>query len=102
MDEQGIASIQVAMMRFTIRDLLWLMVVVGLSFGWWISLVKARAEWRVERDQIYAQWREERAKENALLMRINTALLSFPMAERQELARTIYGGTDRPATRKDP
>jgi len=22
-------------MRFTIRDLLWLMVVVALSFGWW-------------------------------------------------------------------
>jgi len=25
------------MFRFTIRDLLWLMVVVGLSLGWWID-----------------------------------------------------------------
>jgi hypothetical protein len=24
-------------MRFTIRDLLWLMVVVGLGCGWWID-----------------------------------------------------------------
>jgi len=25
------------MFRFTIRDLLWLMVVVGLAVGWWID-----------------------------------------------------------------
>jgi len=24
-------------MRFTIRDLLWLMVVVGLAIGWWVD-----------------------------------------------------------------
>ena len=24
-------------MRFTIRDLLWLMVVVGLGLGWWLD-----------------------------------------------------------------
>jgi hypothetical protein len=24
-------------MRFTIRDLMWLMVVVGLSVGWWLN-----------------------------------------------------------------
>ena len=24
-------------MRFTIRDLLWLMVVVGLAVGWWVD-----------------------------------------------------------------
>jgi hypothetical protein len=26
-----------ALMRFTIRDLLWLMVVVGLAIGWWVD-----------------------------------------------------------------
>jgi hypothetical protein len=25
------------MLRFTIRDLLWLMVVVGLASGWWVD-----------------------------------------------------------------
>jgi hypothetical protein len=25
------------MLRFTIRDLLWLMVVVGMGAGWWVS-----------------------------------------------------------------
>jgi hypothetical protein len=24
-------------MRFSIRDVLWLMVVIGLSFGWWLD-----------------------------------------------------------------
>jgi len=27
-------------MRFTIRDLLWLMAVVGLSLGWWNQTVR--------------------------------------------------------------
>jgi hypothetical protein len=25
------------MFRFTIRDVLWLMVVVGLAIGWWVD-----------------------------------------------------------------
>jgi len=40
------------MLRFTIRDVLWLMVVVGMGVGWWVdrSRVDARLtkelEWR--------------------------------------------------------
>jgi len=30
------------MFRFTIRDVLWLMVVVGLGVGWWIQNTKQR------------------------------------------------------------
>ena len=30
------------MFRFTIRDVLWSMVVVGLAIGWWIDHAKAR------------------------------------------------------------
>jgi len=26
------------MFRFTIRDVLWLMVVVGLAIGWWLEI----------------------------------------------------------------
>ncbi len=95
------------MFRFTIRDLLWLMVVAGLAFGWWISLAKERAAWLSERAQIYAEWRKQRAEWLDVIGRINTTLLQSPTAERQELARTILGGTKlpdgkRPATLSDP
>ena len=32
------------MFRFTIRDLLWLMVVVGLAVGWWVQERRHRAD----------------------------------------------------------
>jgi hypothetical protein len=32
------------MLRFTIRDLLWLMVVVGLAVGWWLEYRKFSLE----------------------------------------------------------
>jgi hypothetical protein len=32
------------MFRFTIRDVLWLMVVVGLACGWWVE--HKRAAWQ--------------------------------------------------------
>ena len=31
------------MFRFTIRDVLWLTVVVGMGVGWWIQVAKDRA-----------------------------------------------------------
>jgi hypothetical protein len=37
------------MSRFTIRDLLWLTVVVGLGVGWWIdrhALAESRNTWK--------------------------------------------------------
>jgi hypothetical protein len=32
------------MFRFTIRDVLWLMVVAGVGLGWWASYQKSKAE----------------------------------------------------------
>jgi hypothetical protein len=32
------------MFRFTIRDVLWLTVVVALSVGWWVNQARLRAE----------------------------------------------------------
>jgi len=53
------------MFRFTIRDLLWLMVVVALAVGWWIdrrvqrSLVDAVSDqWSFERNR-YSEVRFE-------------------------------------------
>jgi len=43
------------MFRFTIRDVLWLMVAVGLGVGWWISYTRGESERReiaLERDQV--------------------------------------------------
>jgi hypothetical protein len=34
------------MFRFTIRDVLWLMVVVALACGWWVSLSRSKEELR--------------------------------------------------------
>jgi hypothetical protein len=79
-------------LRFTTRDLLWLMAVAGLSVGWWISLAKAPAAWHREREQIYVEWRKERVESGALHLRISTGLSKLPTAEREELFRTIYGG----------
>jgi len=38
-------------MRFTIRDLLWLMVVVALSVGWWLDHRRLSVS--------YANWNEQ-------------------------------------------
>jgi hypothetical protein len=90
------------MFRFTIRDLLWLMVVVGLGVGWWISLTKARAEWHSEREQILVLWRKDNTRAMDLLDRINTALSRLPAGERQELGHTILGWNNKPTTPSDP
>jgi hypothetical protein len=34
------------MLRFSIRDLLWLTVVVGLAVGWWVHLAQREATYR--------------------------------------------------------
>jgi hypothetical protein len=39
------------MFRFTIRDLLWLMVVVGLALGWWGDHIKESVERRRWKDR---------------------------------------------------
>jgi hypothetical protein len=83
------------MFRFTIRDLLWLMVVAGLACGWWISLAKARATWRIEREQIYVEWRKERDQHGDFVLRTNTTLSKLPADQRDELFRAILGGTGK-------
>lgn len=40
-------------LRFSIRDLLWLMVVVGLALGWWMDRTRMREEVRREVDRVY-------------------------------------------------
>jgi len=34
------------MFRFTIRDVLWLMVVVGLALGWWLERARSQGQAR--------------------------------------------------------
>jgi hypothetical protein len=45
------------MFRFTIRDVLWLMVVVGLACGWWVEHRAMQA--------IRAWWPEHVAREHS-------------------------------------
>jgi hypothetical protein len=36
------------MFRFTIRDVLWLMVVVAITTGWWVN----RVQWQKDHDDV--------------------------------------------------
>jgi hypothetical protein len=49
------------MFRFTIRDVLWLMVVVGLGSGWWIEHRKAVAL-KSDRDEAVSRWHDASIK----------------------------------------
>src|SRR5688572_11143781 len=49
------------MFRFTIRDVLWLTVVVAIGVGWWIDhgrIETERARWRRVSDAFEAKFRE--------------------------------------------
>ena len=76
------------MFRFTIRDLLWLMVVVGLSVGWWIDrrdIVRERESLAIKRQKV------EELEENARQLEQNARrrfsdLSKFEYAVRERLA----------------
>ena len=40
------------MVRFTIRDMLWLMVVVGMGVGWWVYVRTYHAEAELRAEQM--------------------------------------------------
>jgi hypothetical protein len=55
------------MFRFTIRDVLWLMVVVALGLGWWVSYRPAAKEVRRLRGVVISQEIDLQLVEHALL-----------------------------------
>ena len=57
-------------MRFTIRDVLWLTVVVALAVGWGLDRVQFRREQvNARRAELSARMEAQRAQENAELAR---------------------------------
>ena len=42
------------MIRFTIRDVLWLTVVVGLAVGWYVDRVSSRRTVRIQAEKLAA------------------------------------------------
>jgi hypothetical protein len=48
-------------MRFTLRDLLWVIVVIGALLGWWRERQKSMALQR-ERDEATANWHDASKK----------------------------------------
>jgi hypothetical protein len=61
------------MMRFTIRDMLWLTVVVALAVAWslnYFQMLRYTEQVERERDQQIAQTAQLRATANAYLRRI--------------------------------
>jgi hypothetical protein len=69
------------MFRFTIRDLLWLMVVVGLAVGWWID----RREIVRERESLVMKQQEIEALEENARKSLHD-LSKFEYAVRERLA----------------
>jgi hypothetical protein len=60
------------MFRFTSRDVLWLMVVVGLTLGWWnehrwLATVRKHA-WVLRENLHYARWRYRDSEPSAALV----------------------------------
>jgi hypothetical protein len=49
------------MFRFTIRDVLWLTIVVAMGVGWWIEHRKAVAL-KSERDEAVSRWHDASIK----------------------------------------
>jgi hypothetical protein len=77
-------------MRFTIRDLMWLMVVVALYLGWSIQQRDAMRQRRSDRMELAAQAAELERK-NALLK----ALQDNERAARQQLAEFVATQDDK-------
>ena len=42
-------------MKFSIRDLMWLTVVVALVLGWWVDHALTTINWRIEKSSYDAQ-----------------------------------------------
>ena len=57
--------------QFTLRDLLWLLLVVGFALGWWLERQRDRAAWEVYKSTLEhgAQQSQETSSElaNAIL-----------------------------------
>ena len=61
------------MFRFTIRDVLWLMVVVGLSVGWWVDHTAQKAR-ELEAAKIHGKTLREFFGEVGALKKTNSAM----------------------------
>ena len=48
---------KMASMKFTIRDMLWLTVVVAMGIGWWVSLARCQKELALEHRDLVQGWR---------------------------------------------
>lgn len=51
-----------------------------------------RAEWRIEREQIFIEWRKDIRRNDDLIFRVNVELSKLPTAQRDELFRAIILG----------
>jgi hypothetical protein len=82
------------MFRFTIRDLLWLMVIAGLSLGWWLD----HREMANRNDHL---WSHFIRKASALTHISQTIELSFTGGDTIAEIKSIVD-EDEAASRHDP
>lgn len=81
-------------MRFTIRDLLWLMVVVGLGVGWCVEHSAST--------QRSAQWEAEREKLSNRVSVLERDKLRTPSAYEEQLQRAYWHYGPGPRTGYSP
>jgi hypothetical protein len=82
-------------MRFTIRDMLWLTVVVGTAVTWSIDRNQLRTKWRSEREEMLAKWEQDHREIGSLIKRLGRSYKASD-EQRRELADEIVSRLNSP------
>jgi hypothetical protein len=78
------------MFRFTIRDVLWLTVVVALSVGWWMNSTRL--------SETTTRLSEAEAKQQSLQAKLDAIRERTAKAKMDEYFRNSYDGAPRRAS----
>jgi hypothetical protein len=79
------------MFRFSIRDVLWLTVVVGLTVGWWITTQRL--------SEVQRHLSEVEAKRDAIQATLDSITQGIAKAKMDDQFRRAYDGPRQRSTR---
>jgi len=90
------------MFRFTIRDLQWLTIVVGLAVGWWINRAALTASYRLENKSLYEQLEKEYSDNERIRLERDKAIgEQSEMHHRMEDMKRLNAIRDQPLLRPE-
>jgi|SRR5690242_8017766 hypothetical protein len=88
------------MFRFTVRDLQWLTLVVGLMVGWWLNRAALTASFQSETNSLYRRLEEMYAENERVRDERNRAVGERDeMYHRMEDIRRLNAPRDQPVLR---